>query len=428
MMQTRYEFGDDLYSQVRWGDATLLPPGEGACPPLVEGGGEGVSSFFLYDGLGSTRSLTNASGAIVQSYNYRPFGDFIEEPQNLSTHHLFTGEYFDKDLDYYYLRARYYSPGLGRFTGYDPVEDANNKLHKYAYCASNPLNYLDASGTSSFGELLVTVAIIGILGLITFYNTWAFNNAAMSWKPNEGRLFDAFVLGFMVEPMARVPATGGLFGVGLTLGIDVVYIRQMRRWYEFWYAGGTLGTFGRGIGVKVGLAWNVLSPEDYAGFTSSSNLANANQLRGLLYSTNPTVLDKIAILWTRLSRGSGKVNGASIWHSPFSKAGNGKRPFGANYFRSFVSVGPQPKSFFMSRRDYTNILYGGFEPVSHIIPAGWGASASGTIAQRNDAGVFASFLNKHVNPENWNLEDGGILGDIEGKFADAVAAFINPSI
>jgi len=103
----RYEYGDDLYAQV----------------------GSGEAQFFLYDGLGSTRSLTDHDGNILQSYNYRPFGDLIEGPQTLSTNHLFTGEYYDSNLDYYYLRARYYDPAMGRFTGYDPVEDAKRVCH-----------------------------------------------------------------------------------------------------------------------------------------------------------------------------------------------------------------------------------------------------------------------------------------------------------
>jgi RHS repeat-associated protein len=168
MIQTRYEFGDDLYSQVRWGEATLPPPGEGACPPLEEGGGEGAVlgegdvSYFLYDGLGSTRSLTNASGAIVQSYNYRPFGEGIDHPGELATNHLFTGEYYDSNLDYYYLRARYYSPGLGRFTGYDPVEDANNKLHKYVYCGNDGVMQVDLGGC-----MLMSIEIASVLSFIT---------------------------------------------------------------------------------------------------------------------------------------------------------------------------------------------------------------------------------------------------------------------
>ncbi|WP_200911156.1 RHS repeat-associated core domain-containing protein, partial [Pseudoalteromonas sp. P1-9] len=33
--------------------------------------------------------------------------------------YLYTGEQFDGDLDQYYLRARYYDQGVGRFTQQD---------------------------------------------------------------------------------------------------------------------------------------------------------------------------------------------------------------------------------------------------------------------------------------------------------------------
>jgi len=174
MIQTRYEFGDDLYSQVRWGDGIHPPPGEG------EGGGEGEISFLLYDGLGSTRSLTNASGAIVQSYNYRPFGEGINHPGELSTNHLFTGEYYDSNLDYYYLRARYYSPGLGRFTGYDPVEDANNKLHKYAYCGNDGFNHLDPSGQFSLIEAIIAIVLLVVALIVAVFFATRAKRAATS--------------------------------------------------------------------------------------------------------------------------------------------------------------------------------------------------------------------------------------------------------
>ena len=44
----------------------------------------------------------------------------------------------------YYLRARYYAPGIGRFTQKDVIY--NDGLNLYAYCNSNPVMYSDPSG------------------------------------------------------------------------------------------------------------------------------------------------------------------------------------------------------------------------------------------------------------------------------------------
>ena len=46
----------------------------------------------------------------------------------------------------YYLRARYYNTGIGRFTQEDVIY--NDGLNLYAYCSSNPVMYEDQSGYS----------------------------------------------------------------------------------------------------------------------------------------------------------------------------------------------------------------------------------------------------------------------------------------
>ena len=46
----------------------------------------------------------------------------------------------------YYLRARYYNTGIGRFTQEDVIY--NDGLNLYAYCSSNPVMYADPSGYS----------------------------------------------------------------------------------------------------------------------------------------------------------------------------------------------------------------------------------------------------------------------------------------
>jgi len=69
----------------------------------------GTVLTMLYDGRGSVRSLTNASGVIDGNgvYNYDAFGNAIGTPPT-STNYRFTGELLDASTGYYYLRARYY--------------------------------------------------------------------------------------------------------------------------------------------------------------------------------------------------------------------------------------------------------------------------------------------------------------------------------
>lgn len=55
----------------------------------------------------------------------------------------YCGEYLDIETGYIYLRARYYDPSIGRFISEDSAKDGYNW---YAYCANNPIRYIEPSG------------------------------------------------------------------------------------------------------------------------------------------------------------------------------------------------------------------------------------------------------------------------------------------
>ena len=144
-IECRYDYGDDLFCQVD------LPESEAPEP-----------HYFVYDGLGSTRSLTDNQGTIEpgQQYNYQPFGEGIDHPTQLATNYLFTGEQFDQEANFYHLRARQYDPSLGRFTSFDPADDYANRLHRYSYCAEDSVNYSDLSGKWLVIAIAVVAAIV----------------------------------------------------------------------------------------------------------------------------------------------------------------------------------------------------------------------------------------------------------------------------
>ncbi|MCU7935407.1 MAG: tandem-95 repeat protein [Candidatus Thiodiazotropha sp. (ex Dulcina madagascariensis)] len=126
-----YTHGDDLISQDRSGSA----------------------SYYHYDGLGSTRMLTDSSGTTNNSYTYDAFGLMDHSVENTANEYLFAGEQFDKNLSQYYLRARYYDQNVGRFSQMDEwYGSACNPvtLNKYSYGNSNPVNIIDPSGYFGF--------------------------------------------------------------------------------------------------------------------------------------------------------------------------------------------------------------------------------------------------------------------------------------
>jgi len=99
------------------------------------------------------RQLTNASGAVTDSYEYDAFGNEISSTGSTPNEMLYRGEQFDPDLGLYYLRARYYNPLTGRFVSRDPKEQCSCEggsgsfsLNKYLYASTDPVDRIDPSG------------------------------------------------------------------------------------------------------------------------------------------------------------------------------------------------------------------------------------------------------------------------------------------
>ncbi len=143
-----YLYGDDLISQT---DST------------------NSTNTFHYDGLGSTRSLSDDSGEQSDSYDYLAFGEVRNKSGTTDNNYLYTGEQFDGDLDQYYLRARYYDQNVGRFTQQDEWMGRDGEpvtLNKYLYTHADPVNGVDPSGYFTLNGVMSAINIRASLGAI----------------------------------------------------------------------------------------------------------------------------------------------------------------------------------------------------------------------------------------------------------------------
>jgi RHS repeat-associated protein len=128
--------------------------------------GNWVTSFYGYDGHGSVRLLTDSAGNVTDTYTYDAFGSLIDRTGTTPNDYLYSGEQFDPNLGFYYLRARYLNPSTGRFWTMDTFEGSvfePASLHKYAYTHSDPVNRADPSGQFSIVEMIAVVSILTIL-------------------------------------------------------------------------------------------------------------------------------------------------------------------------------------------------------------------------------------------------------------------------
>ncbi len=108
-----------------------------------------VQNFYGYDGNGNTRYLASTNATVTDTYAFDAFGDVIASTGTTVNFYRYSGEQYDPNLGFVYLRARYLNPNAGRFltrdsyagSVFDPLS-----LHRYAYVANNAVNKTDSSG------------------------------------------------------------------------------------------------------------------------------------------------------------------------------------------------------------------------------------------------------------------------------------------
>ena len=113
----------------------------------------GTPSYYHYDVRGSTIALSDSSTNMTDKYAYDPFGTVANSQGTNANPFKYVGRYgvMNEGNGLAYIRARYYSPGLGRFVTKDPVtgkDGDGQSLNRYIYVLNNPVNWIDISGYS----------------------------------------------------------------------------------------------------------------------------------------------------------------------------------------------------------------------------------------------------------------------------------------
>ncbi|MFV0329755.1 MAG: DUF6443 domain-containing protein [Dysgonomonas sp.] len=132
----------------------------------VEGGyiENGVYYYYLTDHLGNNRVVINASGTVIQRNHYYPFGMAFAEntkaEQGLQPY-KYNGKELDQmhGLNMYDYSARFYEPGIGRFSTVDPLAEKFYSWSPYTYCYNNPIKFIDPDGEFPIVPIIIFVAL-----------------------------------------------------------------------------------------------------------------------------------------------------------------------------------------------------------------------------------------------------------------------------
>jgi RHS repeat-associated protein len=106
-----------------------------------------ATSFYHFDGLGSTDRLTNATGTVTDTYVYQAFGSVQSSSGSTINPYLYCGKIgytVTVNLTEMYVRERWL--GVGRWITRDPLGFEGGYWNLYGYVGSNCLNLTDPSG------------------------------------------------------------------------------------------------------------------------------------------------------------------------------------------------------------------------------------------------------------------------------------------
>ena len=105
------------------------------------------------------------------SYWYSDFGEVSESKasaySSFENEIQYTGAIYDERTGLLYLNARFYDPSTGRFLTQDTYRGERSDAdtwHLYAYCANNPINYVDPSGHFAVSRGLVALGLDFAIG------------------------------------------------------------------------------------------------------------------------------------------------------------------------------------------------------------------------------------------------------------------------
>lgn len=107
--------------------------------------------YYVTDSHGNVVQLTNVDGKIIKTYEYDSFGNEVNLDKKDDNPFRYCGEYYDKETEEIYLRARYYQPTVGRFLTRDTYTGESGdplSLHLYTYCGNDGMNKCDADGNA----------------------------------------------------------------------------------------------------------------------------------------------------------------------------------------------------------------------------------------------------------------------------------------
>jgi RHS repeat-associated protein len=136
--------------------------------PILRFDSAGQVQYYLEDATDSVGALVNANRTIAARYEFDAFGNSLNGVQPTGPaggDFGYHAAWRESATGLYHMRARVYDSQTGRFTSPDasqPVQQAPETYHAYAFANNNPHLFSDPTGLFSLTEINVSGAIQGM--------------------------------------------------------------------------------------------------------------------------------------------------------------------------------------------------------------------------------------------------------------------------
>jgi RHS repeat-associated protein len=115
---------------------------------MIEGGN---TYYYHNDHLATPQKMTDSTGTVVWSADYKPFGEVNITTNTITNNLRYPGMYFDAETGLLYNMNRTYNIDLGRYIESDPIGIAEGENPLYVYVKNNPVNSSDPLGLWTVG-------------------------------------------------------------------------------------------------------------------------------------------------------------------------------------------------------------------------------------------------------------------------------------
>ncbi|UOG58933.1 RHS repeat-associated core domain-containing protein (plasmid) [Leptospira noguchii] len=112
----------------------------------------GALAYYLTDQVDSVSTVLDDEGNTLSQMQYLPYGETFVQRGDLNFSPKYNSQELDRESGFYFFNARYYDPGIARFTSADTIIDGEfdtQGWNRFSYVKGNPIGAKDPTGHCS---------------------------------------------------------------------------------------------------------------------------------------------------------------------------------------------------------------------------------------------------------------------------------------